>query len=343
VLGRLCTLPRSDAATDADINLLNIQTAELLKLTQLPTSSALRQKLQTAFEKVDEIKQMITSNPCHAYELLSQQAIAGSLSELHHAITGEHKDFIRKFAVAVSQGEARFVSDNTQDILKLSIQTSWDRYKANLGRHPTYEDMNTFLRENPDIFGVFLLAGRDFTRGHSTYVNGLMLYEKYCKYLLREYIELFLEDIISKGEFEREYLEGDGIKTATWVTHFLDEVVKFITSAGVPPAYMCRLKRESLNEIKEILKEKVAEMIERLPKKSSLKSELPTEKRQKLDQGGGSHSRLKSKKACYRRKCVSMAAKASRRYRRRTTKQKRNRSRTRTRTRTRTQHRKQKK
>jgi len=55
VLGHLCTLPRSDAATDADINLLNIQTEQLLKLTQLPTSSALRQKLQTAFKKVEEI------------------------------------------------------------------------------------------------------------------------------------------------------------------------------------------------------------------------------------------------------------------------------------------------
>ena len=342
VLGRLCTLPRSDAATDADINLLNIQTEQLLKLTQLPTSSALRQKLQTAITTVDEIKKMIASNPCQAYELLSQQAIAGSLHELHEAITVERKDFIRKFAVAVSQSEARFVYDNTPAILELSIKTAWDRYKTELGRPPTYEDMNTFLRENPDIFGVFLLAGRDFTPGHATYVNGLTRYEKYSKYLLQEYIDLFLEDIISKGEFEREYLGDDDVKTATWVKRFLHEIVRFITSAGVDQAYMCQLNWVLLNKIKEILKKKVAEMIERLPKKRSLESELHTEKRQKPDQGGGSHSRLKSKKARRYKKRTSIISKASRRYRRRTTKQKQTRLRTqnRSRTRTRTKNRK---
>ena len=332
-LATLCTQPRSaatDAATDADINLLSIQTKELFDLTQLLTNTALREKAAKAFQTVEEIKKMIASKPCEAYQLLSQQAIAVSLRELHDAITVERKDFIKDFAVAVSKGEARFVFDNTPAILEFSIKISWDRYKTNLRRYPTYEDMKTFLHENPDISGIFLLAGRDFTPGHATYVNGLTRYEKYSKYLLQEYIDLFLEDIISKGEFEREYLGDDDVKTDTWVNRFLHEIVGFITSAGVPPAYMCQLNRVSLNKIKEILKKKVAEMIERLPK------------RQKLDQGGGSHSRLKSKKARRYKRRASMALKASRRYRRRTTKQKQTRLRTqnRSRTRTRTKNRK---
>lgn len=329
VLATLCTLPSSVAATAADINLLHIQTKELLKLTQLRTSSALHEKVLQAVNKIKEIEVMITTNPSRACELLSQQAIADSLRELHEAITGEYKDFIRKFAVAVSQSETRFVYDNTPAILELSIKTAWDRYKAELGRPPTYEDMNTFLRENPDIFGVFLLAGRDFTPGHG-YINGLISYEKYCKYLLGEYIDLFLKDVVERGIFKREY-KGRGdvplLAARKWVSIFLDEVIKFIESSGIPEAYMCQLKRESLNNIKDILKKEVAEMIKN------------------FQEGGRSHSRLKSKKACYRRKRVymAMASKSSRRYHRRTTKQKRNRSRTRTRTRTRTQHRKQKK
>ena len=328
VLATLCTQPSSVDATVADINLLHIQTKEFLDLTKLLTNTELREKAKTAFQKVNEIKEMIASNPCQAYELLSQQAIVDSLRELHKAITSEHKDSIQTFAVAVSQGKTKFVYDNTPAILELSIQTSWDRYKANLEKHPTHEDMKTFLRENLDIFGVFLLAGRDFTLEHATYVNGLMRYEKYCKYLLREYIKLFLKDIVERGIFKREY-KGRGdvplLEPGKWVPIFLDEVINFIESSGIPQADMCRLKRESLNKIKDILKEEVAEMIEN------------------FQEGGRSHSRVKSKKACYRRKRISMAmaSKASRRYRRRTTKQKRNRSRTRTRTRT--QHRKQKK
>jgi hypothetical protein len=347
VLATLFTQPSSAAATDADINLLNIKTKELYDLTQLLTSEELRKKAETAFLKVYEIKQMIASNPNKAYELLSQQAIAKSLRELHEAITGEHKDFIQKFAVAVSEGKTGFVYDNTPAILELSIKTAWDRYKAELRRDPTSEDMKTFLRENPDTFEIGLLAGRDFTPGHG-YINGLIRYEKYCKYLLREYIKLFLNDVLGNGLLIKED-KGRGDKgrddkgrgdvpllsPGKWVPLFLDEVIKFIESSGVPPDYMCQLKRESLNNIQKILKEEVAEMIKN------------------FQEGGRSHSRIKSKKARHYKRRASTASKASRRYRRRTTKQKRNRSRTRTRTRTgirtrtrtrtRTQHRKQKK
>jgi hypothetical protein len=193
------------------------------------------------------------------------------------------------------------------------MKTKWNKYKEGKGLI-NLQTMKNFLASiKTDMDNFNRIYSICFTPRFE-HVNRILRLN-YMIHMLDEYIRLFLE---TKQQEVITLLSSDDFNVSYWVDIFVNMIIDFFTEmAQIPRQYMCQVKPMMMNKIKGIIIVEFGRFLRELP---------PA-------QGGGNHR--------YKKR-TSIISKASRRYRRRTTKQKRTRMRTRnhSRTRTRTKNRK---